>query len=132
MLWAFVSIWAAIELIGIHYGKPIGVPDLARTVGLSLSHFSRLFRHHVGISPAKFLRDFRMREAEHLITTTTLPLSAIFLKVGVSDRSHFVRKFRQFYGLAPSTYRAERRLEKGTPIQEVQVHASGTKIEIIE
>jgi transcriptional regulator GlxA family with amidase domain len=60
-----------------------------------------------------------MREAEHLITTTTLPLSAIFLKVGVSDRSHFVRKFRQFYGLAPSTYRAERRLEKGTPIQEV-------------
>ncbi len=54
-----------------------------------------------------------MREAEHLMTTTALPLRATqFPKVGVTDRSHFVRKFREFYGLAPSTYRSGHRFDK--------------------
>jgi transcriptional regulator GlxA family with amidase domain len=107
-----VRVQRAIELIGLNYGKPLGVPDLARAVGLSVSYFSHLFREQVGISPAKFLRDFRMREAEHLMTTTALPLRAIIPKVGVTDRSHFVRKFREFYGLAPSTYRSGHRCDK--------------------
>jgi len=101
-----VRIQRAIDLIGSNHDKPVGVPDLARAVGLSVSYFSHLFRDHVGVSPAKFLRDFRMREAEHLIRTTSLPLTAIFPLVGVSDRSHFVRKFTECYGLPPSKYRA--------------------------
>jgi AraC-like DNA-binding protein len=107
-----VRIQAAIDLIGSNRDKPADVPDLARAVGLSISYFSHLFRDQVGVSPAKFLRDFRMREAEHLIRTTSLPLRAIFPLVGVTDRSHFVRKFTQRYGLAPSRYRAERGLVK--------------------
>jgi len=102
----------ALELIRANYGKSLAVPDLARAVGLSISRFSHLFRNNVGVSPAKFLGDFRMREAEHLMTTTTLTLKAIFPLVGVTDRSHFIRKFRQLYGLAPSRYRAGRRLPK--------------------
>jgi len=103
-----VRIQRAIDLIGSNQDKPVGVPDLARAAGLSISYFSHLFRDSVGVSPAKFLRDFRMRQAEHLIRTTTLPLQAIFPLIGVTDRSHFVRKFTQCYGLAPSRYRAER------------------------
>ena len=105
-------ILCAIDLISSNHDKAVVVPDLARAVGLSISYFSHLFRDNVGVSPAKFLRDFRMREAEHLIKTTTLPLKAIFLMVGVTDRSHFVRKFIQCYGLAPSRCRAERGLVK--------------------
>jgi AraC-like DNA-binding protein len=100
-----VRIQRTIDLIGTNYGQPLGVLDLARAVGLSVSHFSHLFRDNVGVSPAKFLQDFRMREAEHLMKTTTLPLNAILSRVGATDRSHFVRKFRRIYGLAPSIYR---------------------------
>jgi transcriptional regulator GlxA family with amidase domain len=103
-----VRIQRAIDLITADYSQPLDVMDLAQAVGLSVSYFSHLFRNNVGISPAKFLQDFRMREAEHLMTTTTLPLNAIFPRVGVTDRSHFVRKFRQIHGLAPSIYRAGR------------------------
>lgn len=102
-----VRIQAAIDLISGNGDKPVGVPDLARAVGLSISYFSHLFRDNVGVSPAKFVRDFRMRQAEHLIRTTTLPLQTIFPLVGVTDQSHFVRKFTRRYGLAPSRYRAE-------------------------
>jgi len=86
----------------------VAVPDLARAVGLSISYFSHLFRNKVGVSPAKFLHHFRIREAEHLIRTTTLPLSAIFPLAGVTDRSHFVRNFTRLYGLPPSRYRASK------------------------
>lgn len=98
----------AIELIRLNYGKSVGVPDLAEAVGLSISYFSHLFRHNVGVSPARFLRDFRMREAERLVRTTTLPLKDIVPLVGTIDRSHFTRKFSQAYGSAPSRYRFER------------------------
>jgi len=100
-----VRIRCAVDLITSNHDKPLGVPDLARAVGLSVSYFSHLFRDNVGVSPAKFLRDFRMREAEHLVKTTTLPVRAILESVGATDRSHFVRKFSRHYGLAPSRYR---------------------------
>ena len=108
-----IRIERAIDLISSNHDKPVGVPDLARAVGLSVSYFAHLFRDHVGVSPAKFLRDFRMREAEHLIRTTTLPLTAIFPLVGVSDRSHFVRKFNECYGLPPSRYRVRQGMVNG-------------------
>jgi AraC-like DNA-binding protein len=116
-----VRIQRAIDLIAANYGKSIGVPDLAEAVGLSISHFSHLFRDNVGVSPAKFLRDLRMCEAERLMMTTALPLSAIFPRVGVTDRSHFVRKFRQCYGLAPSIYRARQSLENRNHIHKAEL-----------
>jgi len=100
-----VRIQYVIDLIHSNHDKPLGVPDLAQAVGLSVSYFSHLFRDHVGVSPAKYLRDFRMREVAHLVKTTTLPVCAILESVGATDRSHFVRKFARQYGLAPSQYR---------------------------
>jgi len=100
-----VRIQHVIDLIGNNHDKPLSVPDLAQAAELSVSYFSHLFRDHVGVSPAKYLREFRMREAEHLVKTTTLPVCAILESVGATDRSHFVRKFARQYGLAPSQYR---------------------------
>jgi len=95
----------ALDLIhqGLH--RQLAVSELARQVGLSDSHFHHLFRREIGVSPAKYLDELMLREAEHLIKTTTLPVKTIFTIVGATDRSHFVRKFRQVYGLSPSQYR---------------------------
>jgi two-component system response regulator YesN len=64
-----------------------------------------LFRREIGVSPAKYVDNLTLRDAEHLIKTTALSVKDIFSIVGVTDRSHFVRKFRQVYGLSPSQYR---------------------------
>jgi transcriptional regulator GlxA family with amidase domain len=94
----------------IHHGhqRQFAVSELARQVGLSESHFHHLFRREIGVSPAKYLDNLMLREAEHLIKTTALSVKDIFGIVGVTDRSHFIRKFRQVYGLSPSRYRMRR------------------------
>jgi transcriptional regulator GlxA family with amidase domain len=99
----------------IHHGprRQFAVSELARQVGLSESHFHHLFRREIGVSPAKYLDDLILREAEHLIKTTTLSVQDIFRIVGASDRSHFLRKFRRAYGLSPSRYRT-RKAERDT------------------
>jgi len=97
----------AIDIISRDYRRRINLGELARTVGLSISHFAHLFRREVGVSPARFLREFRLRQAEQLIRTTTLPLSEILALAGITERSHFMRAFKQRNGLSPSRYRAQ-------------------------
>jgi AraC family transcriptional regulator len=94
----------------IHQGqhRQFAVSELAREVGLSESHFHHLFRREIGVSPAKYLDELMLREAEHLIKTTTLSVQDIFRIVGASDHSHFLRKFRRAYGLSPSRYRTRK------------------------
>jgi AraC family transcriptional regulator len=98
----------ALDLIHQRLHRQLAVSELARQVGLSDSHFHHLFRHELGVSPAKYLDNLMLREAEHLIKTTALSIKDIFAIVGVTDRSHFVRKFRQAYGLSPSRYRTRK------------------------
>jgi transcriptional regulator GlxA family with amidase domain len=86
--------------------RDFSVSELARQVGLSDSYFHRLFQVEMGVSPAKYSRDLKLRQAERLIKTTTLPVKDICSAVGVTDRSHFNRRFKQMYGLSPSLYRA--------------------------
>jgi AraC family transcriptional regulator len=95
----------ALDLIHNGPNRQFAVSELARQVGLSDSHFHHLFRREIGVSPAKYLDNLMLREAEHLIKTTALSVKDIFNIVGATDRSHFIRKFRQVYGLSPSRYR---------------------------
>jgi transcriptional regulator GlxA family with amidase domain len=97
----------AVEIISRDYRRRINLGELARTVGLSVSHFAHLFRREVGVSPARFLREFRLRQAEQLIRTTALPLSEILTLAGITERSHFMRAFKQRNGSSPSRYRSQ-------------------------
>jgi AraC family transcriptional regulator of arabinose operon len=100
-------IQSAVEIISHDYRRRINLAELARTVGLSVSHFAHLFQREIGESPARYLREFRLRQAEQLIRTTTLPLSEILALSGITERSHFMRAFKQRNGLSPSRYRAQ-------------------------
>ncbi len=103
-----VRIQQALDLIHHGHDPHLGVPELARRAGISESHFYRLFRHETGVTPAKYLNELRIRQVEHLVRTTALPLKDIFAIVGVTDRSHFLRKFKELYGLPPSIYRTQK------------------------
>jgi AraC family transcriptional regulator of arabinose operon len=94
--------------------EPLDVPALARLAGLSASRFAHLFRAEVGMPPARYLRQLRLRRARVLLEATVLTVREVMRQVGFRDPSHFARDFRRYHGIAPSTVRS-RSHHPGTP-----------------
>jgi AraC family transcriptional regulator of arabinose operon len=106
----------AISLIRDGSHKKFSVAALARDVGLSSSRFHHLFKAETGRSPAQYLHDFRMEQAEVLLKTTELTIEQILLRFGIKDRSHFEREFKKMHGLTPTQYRIAARMNGSAPV----------------
>ncbi|MBE9179567.1 helix-turn-helix domain-containing protein [Oculatella sp. LEGE 06141] len=79
--------------------------DLAKLVGLSQFHFSRLFKQSTGVSPYRYVLQQRVERAKQLLQTTDLPVVDIALLSGFSSHSHLGKWFRQHTGMTPKAFR---------------------------
>ncbi|PTY03873.1 hypothetical protein DB347_21755 [Opitutaceae bacterium EW11] len=79
--------------------------ELATTAGLSVPHFSLLFRQQTGYAPIDFVIRQRIRAACRLLDTTPQSVTQIATEVGFSDPYYFSRAFRRVMGHSPSDYR---------------------------
>ncbi|MEM7703322.1 MAG: AraC family transcriptional regulator [Pseudomonadota bacterium] len=94
-----------LEFIRENYSKPISVEDIARSAGLSRTHFSRLFRHVVGQTPYRFLMSFRVERAQEMMQDKQRGLAEIAFECGFSDQAHLSRSFSKETGQSPSAWR---------------------------
>lgn len=78
---------------------------LAKRVGLSPAHLSRLFRSSMGMPPMAYLHQQRMEQATNLLLHTSWPIARIAGDVGFDDQNYFARCFRATYGLSATEYR---------------------------
>lgn len=99
----------ATEFIEENLSSHISLSDLAVLTGLSSSHFSHAFKQSTGMPPHRWQLRSRIRRAQELLASTSLPLSNIALATGFADQSHFTRVFRRFSGVTPHAWRIERR-----------------------
>jgi transcriptional regulator GlxA family with amidase domain len=106
-----------VQLMERHRSEPLSIPDLARAVNLSPSYLTRLFRFHIGKSPAEYDRDIRLERARELIRTTFLSIKEVMSAVGWRDPSHFSREFKRRYGLGPREMRLQPPVERRTADQ---------------
>lgn len=88
-----------------HFAKPLSVAELARTAGLSPSHFSALFRAATGGGVVEYTKRLRMARARELLITSSRDIGDIAEAVGYSDAFYFSRQFRTVHGCSPSDYR---------------------------
>jgi transcriptional regulator of acetoin/glycerol metabolism/AraC-like DNA-binding protein len=93
------------DYIDSHLNENITIETLATTVGLSVYHFARAFKHSIGMPPHEFILRRRVERANQMLHRTVLPLSEIAAAVGFSDQSHFARHFRRQTGMTPSVAR---------------------------
>jgi transcriptional regulator GlxA family with amidase domain len=95
----------AIEMMEANVEEPLDQEMLARYVGLSRRQLERLFRKHLGRTPAQYYLELRLDRARHLLYQTTMPIMNIAFACGFVSASHFSTCYRQMYGRTP---RAER------------------------
>lgn len=81
------------------------VAQLCEEVGVSYGYLGRLFKRHLGVSVLEHIRFRRADHAEHLLTSTNLPIKVIAHAVGVPDLQQFNRLIRTTKGASPRKLR---------------------------
>jgi len=83
------------------------VPALASRVGASRSILDDRFRRLLGRPPMRYLTEWRLQLAAHLLRSTTLPLAEVADRIGYESAAAFNRAFHRHVGRPPARWRAE-------------------------
>lgn len=95
-----------IDYIETHIGrKGLGSTELSGLLGMSRSHFGRLFKTSTGICPTQYIIERRLKKATLLLADKNLSLQEIAQRTGFSHQSHFSSAFIKSLHLTPAQYR---------------------------
>jgi AraC-like DNA-binding protein len=97
---------AAVAHIESHLAAPLTVPGIARVVGVSHNHLTRLFRAETGHTVVGYIRRRRLARARHLLRESTLSIPAIAASVGIPDLQAFNKACRREFGASPRAVRS--------------------------
>lgn len=103
-----LATWQArrvVEYIEQHLGAKLTAADLAATIGLSKSHFSRAFKKTLSASPMAYVAARRIERAKHMMLDSGESLANLALECGFADQSHLNRQFRRAMGVSPGQWR---------------------------
>jgi len=93
------------DLIARDFRESLTLARMAREVGCSPFHLSRLFRRATGTTLHRAVVRTRLRDALERLLDEPGHLSAIALAVGFASHSHFADAFRAEFGCSPSQAR---------------------------
>ncbi len=85
--------------------RTLSLDEMARHGGLSVPHFSAMFRKQMNCSPLEFHIRLRMERACALLESTEHTAAEIAYGLGYEDPLYFSRLFRQKIGQSPTAYR---------------------------
>lgn len=97
---------AAISYIHtFYYNRSINVEEISDYVGIDRSYLYRLFKEKMGVSPKKYIMEYKLKTAAKLLKETNLSVGQVALSTGFDDQLYFSTAFRNYYGMAPTKYR---------------------------
>ena len=91
-----------------HPEKEWNVEAITHSIGLSKSHFHRIYRELFGTSCKEDIITSRMDKVKWLLDNTSLSIAQISEQCGYSNNSHFIRQFSSRMGITPSAYRRKK------------------------
>ncbi len=88
-------------------GRLWSVGNMADAVRMSVPHFQRLFKSHVGATPMVYLNDLRTERALAMLADPNcfLLIKEIGFQVGLVNNSHFTNGIKAKVGMTPSEFR---------------------------
>lgn len=83
----------------------INIEELAFICHKSLSSFKRTFKKIYNDTPARYIKERRLKHAAHLLTSTEHSITEIAFQSGFQDVTTFSASFRQNFKDSPTKYR---------------------------
>ena len=85
--------------------EKISVEEIAASVNISSRECNRCFSRSIGISPNKYVKEYRIRTAVQMLQQTNDSILSISESCGFSTVSYFDKVFQEFMGVTPKNYR---------------------------
>lgn len=98
----------ALSYIAEHYNDPdIGVNTIARSLDISESHLSHVFKKETSYTLTGYLTSYRMHMAMELLRDCRSKVYEVAEKVGYRDITYFSSTFKKSVGVSPSEYQKQ-------------------------
>ncbi|MES0100931.1 AraC family transcriptional regulator [Mesorhizobium sp. M0019] len=92
------------DLVESELGSQLDLKRLAGAAGVTRFQIIRDFNKVIGLTPAAYIRDRRLRRASALIERG-FGLADAAIAAGFADQSHLSRTFRAMHGMTPGMFR---------------------------
>jgi AraC-like DNA-binding protein len=85
--------------------QPLSLSTVAKAVGASKYHLSRIFKDATGLSFTEYVVRVRVERAKSLLHNLQLNISQVAYASGFQSITHFNRVFRRIVGVSPRVFR---------------------------
>ncbi|MGB9474646.1 MAG: helix-turn-helix domain-containing protein [Candidatus Udaeobacter sp.] len=100
--------------------QDLSVDALAQRAAMSRRNFTRLFQEAFGKSPAQFVAEARIAEAQQRLLVPRNSIESIATSLGFRSADVFSVAFERYTGIRPSTYRTLRQASKNNHADKMQ------------
>lgn len=88
-----------------HYSEKISISELAAAAYLSERECFRVFRDCLHMTPAEYIKSYRLQMACRMLTKGQEPVTVVGQACGLGSSSYFGKVFREYAHCTPSEYR---------------------------
>jgi AraC-like DNA-binding protein len=98
-------LFKAVSFIKTHYAEKITLQDVADSVYLNVTYFSKVFKEETGQTPGSFITGVRIDASKRLLSDPSVNIVDIPELVGFESQSYFTQVFKKSEGCTPGQYR---------------------------
>jgi transcriptional regulator GlxA family with amidase domain len=110
-----------------HLSDDLSIDALAQRAAMSRRNFTRLFHEAFGKTPAQFVVEARIAEAQQRLLVPRNSIESIASSLGFRSADVFSVAFERYTGIRPRIYRALRRAPKSNGSPNVEPHKSAAR-----
>lgn len=94
-----------VAYINSNFNRKITVKDLCELVNMERSYLFRMFKNYIGMSPQKYIIEYKMQYAARLIALEKYSVGEAAKSVGYDDQFAFSKLFKKCHGVSPSEWK---------------------------
>ncbi|MHB8962175.1 MAG: helix-turn-helix domain-containing protein [Saccharofermentanales bacterium] len=94
----------AAEYVRNHLNKPLTVQEIARSIPVSESYLSTVFRRSTGGSLSRYISELKLEHAKELLLTGRFSVTEIAEALGYSNVHYFSTQFKKVFLITPTQY----------------------------
>ncbi|MFK7695530.1 response regulator [Paenibacillus sp. HJGM_3] len=89
-----------------YHRESLTLTEIADSVGMSATYFSKCFRQEVGVSCTQYITKLRMQKAVELLHNPSYKVYEVAFATGFSEYAHFAKVFKKTFDFSPSEFRS--------------------------